>query len=54
MATKNASTQSRPNILFIIGDDIGWRNISAYYLGVMGNSAPNIDRLAKEGMMFTD
>jgi arylsulfatase len=43
-----------PNILFIMGDDIGWYNISAYNLGVMGYRTPNIDRLAREGALFTD
>ena len=43
-----------PNILVIWGDDIGWWNISAYNHGVMGYETPNIDRLAKEGMLFTD
>jgi arylsulfatase len=44
----------KPNILFIMGDDIGWFNISAYNLGVMGYRTPNIDRIAKEGALFTD
>jgi arylsulfatase A-like enzyme len=44
----------KPNILIIWGDDIGWFNISAYNHGVMGYRTPNIDRLAKEGAMFTD
>lgn len=44
----------RPNILVIWGDDIGWYNISAYNLGVMGYKTPNIDRIAKEGALFTD
>jgi arylsulfatase A-like enzyme len=44
----------KPNILIIWGDDIGWFNISAYNHGVMGYRTPNIDRLAKEGGMFTD
>jgi hypothetical protein len=44
----------KPNILIIMGDDIGWSNISAYNLGIMGYRTPNIDRLAKEGTMFTD
>jgi len=44
----------KPNILVIFGDDIGQTNISAYSHGVMGYRTPNIDRLAKEGMMFTD
>ena len=44
----------QPNILVIWGDDIGIHNISAYSLGVMGYKTPNIDRLAKEGALFTD
>ncbi|HXW54696.1 MAG TPA: arylsulfatase [Candidatus Cybelea sp.] len=45
---------AKPNILLIMGDDIGWFNISAYNHGIMGYRTPNIDRLAKEGAMFTD
>ena len=44
----------KPNILVIWGDDIGWYNVSAYSLGVMGYRTPNIDRIAREGAMFTD
>ena len=44
----------KPNILVIFGDDIGQSNISAYTFGLMGYRTPNIDRIAKEGMMFTD
>jgi len=44
----------KPNILIIWGDDIGWFNISAYNHGLMGYRTPNIDRVAKEGAMFTD
>jgi arylsulfatase A-like enzyme len=44
----------RPNILVIFGDDIGQSNISAYTFGLMGYRTPNIDRIAKEGLMFTD
>lgn len=44
----------KPNILVIWGDDIGGFNISAYNLGIMGYKTPNIDRVAKEGAMFTD
>ncbi|PDT86027.1 arylsulfatase [Bradyrhizobium sp. Y36] len=44
----------RPNILVIFGDDIGQTNISAYSFGLMGYRTPNIDRIAREGMMFTD
>ena len=46
--------QDKPNILVIWGDDIGQSNISAYTFGLVGYQTPNIDRLAKEGMMFTD
>jgi len=44
----------KPNILIIWGDDIGWFNISAYNHGIMGYHTPNIDRIAKEGAMYTD
>ncbi|WP_256386576.1 sulfatase-like hydrolase/transferase, partial [Hydrocoleum sp. CS-953] len=44
----------RPNILVIMGDDIGWFNISAYNNGIMGYRTPNLDRLAKQGILFTD
>jgi arylsulfatase len=44
----------KPNILIIWGDDIGWFNISAYNHGIMGYRTPNIDRIAKEGALFTD
>src|SRR6516225_4609833 len=44
----------KPNIVIIWGDDIGLSDISAYSLGLMGFHTPNIDRIAKEGMIFTD
>ena len=44
----------KPNILVIWGDDIGQSNLSCYSHGVMGYRTPNIDRIAKEGMLFTD
>ena len=44
----------KPNIVVIWGDDIGESNIGAYSMGVMGYRTPNIDRLAREGMIFTD
>ena len=44
----------KPNILFIMGDDIGWFNVSAYNMGIMGYRTPNIDRIGKEGAIFTD
>ncbi len=49
-----AQKTDKPNILVIWGDDIGQSNISAYTFGLVGYQTPNIDRLAKEGMMFTD
>ncbi|MEP5420507.1 MAG: arylsulfatase [Roseibium sp.] len=50
-----ASAQdSKPNILVIWGDDVGQSNISAYTMGLMGYRTPNIDRVADEGMIFTD
>ncbi|SAK69170.1 sulfatase [Caballeronia calidae] len=53
---KPAGNQSskKPNILVIFGDDIGQTNISAYSKGVVGYTTPNIDRIANEGMIFTD
>lgn len=51
----NASAQKKqPNILVIWGDDIGWENVSAYGMGVMGYTTPNIDRIGYEGIRFTD
>src|SRR6188508_1572627 len=46
--------QSKPNILIIWGDDIGWFNPSCYNSGIMGYRTPNIDRIAAEGARFTD
>ena len=51
---KAQPTGAKPNILMIMADDIGWFNVSAYNLGVMGYRTPNIDRIAKEGALFTD
>ena len=54
-STSGASANgNKPNILVIFGDDIGQTNISAYAFGVLGYKTPNIDRIAREGMMFTD
>ena len=46
--------QQKPNIIFIMGDDIGWNNIGVYNQGIMSGRTPNLDRLANEGMRFTD
>ncbi|MGH9869839.1 MAG: arylsulfatase [Candidatus Polarisedimenticolia bacterium] len=45
---------TKPNIVVIFGDDIGQTNVSAYSMGLMGYRTPNIDRIAREGMIFTD
>ena len=50
----HAQEQAKPNILFIMGDDIGWMQPSIYHRGLMVGETPNIDRIGKEGAMFTD
>src|SRR5262245_61857954 len=50
----SALAQRKPNIVIIWGDDVGQSDISAYSMGLMGFRTPNIDRVAKEGMIFTD
>jgi len=54
ISTSGFAKPEKPNILVIWGDDIGQSNISAYTRGLMGYQTPNIDRIASEGMMFTD
>jgi arylsulfatase len=54
VASAQAADAKKPNILVIWGDDIGYWNVSAYNHGMMGYKTPNIDRIAKEGAMFTD
>ena len=49
-----ATAQDKPNIVVIMGDDIGWFNIGAYHRGMMSGKTPYIDQLAAQGMMFTD
>ncbi|WP_132255785.1 arylsulfatase [Methylobacterium segetis] len=51
---RSGAASRPPNILVIFGDDIGQTNVSAYSFGLMGYRTPNIDRIAKDGMMFTD
>jgi arylsulfatase A-like enzyme len=53
-ANAQAAGAKKPNILVIFGDDIGYSNISAYNLGMMGYHTPNIDRVAQQGAIFTD
>src|SRR5262249_26345304 len=50
----SAQQQRPPNILVIMGGDVGWFNIGAYHRGMMSGKTPNLDKLATEGMMFTD
>jgi len=50
----HAQTSKKPNILVMFGDDVGYWNVSAYNRGMMGYRTPNIDRIAKEGAIFTD
>lgn len=45
---------AQPNIVFIMADDIGWFNIGAYHRGMMAGKTPNLDKLATEGLLFTD
>src|SRR5213594_1723409 len=52
--TPAQAQDKKPNILFIMGDDIGMWNIGAYHRGLMAGRTPNLDKLAKEGMLFTD
>ncbi len=52
-ATAHAQSK-KPNIVFIMGDDIGMWNIGAYHRGMMAGRTPNLDKIAKEGMLFTD
>ena len=53
-AAAQQQQQRPPNVLVIMGDDVGWFNIGAYHRGIMSGKTPNLDRLASEGMMFTD
>ena len=54
VSAQAATAGKKPNILVLWGDDIGVHNISAYNHGIMGYRTPNIDRIAKEGALFTD
>jgi len=49
-----AAQQPKPNILVIMGDDVGWFNIGAYHQGIMSGKTPNLDQLAAQGLRFTD
>jgi arylsulfatase len=49
-----SAAEKKPNIIVIMGDDIGWFNIGAYHRGIMSGKTPNLDKLAAQGMLFTD
>src|SRR5437867_10457566 len=54
LTAASASAQPKPNIVVIMGDDIGIWNIGAYHRGMMAGKTPNLDKIAAEGMLFTD
>ena len=53
-AAPATAADKKPNIVVIMGDDIGMWNIGAYHRGLMAGRTPNLDKIAKEGMLFTD
>jgi Sulfatase len=53
-AQQAAPAGQKPNILVIMGDDVGWFNVGAYHQGIMSGKTPNLDKLAADGMRFTD
>jgi len=53
-AQQDQAPARKPNILVIMGDDVGWFNIGAYHRGIMSGKTPNLDQLAAQGMLFTD
>ena len=53
-SSRSGTAAGQPNILVIMGDDVGWFNIGAYHQGIMSGKTPNLDKLAAEGMRFTD
>jgi arylsulfatase len=54
LVSLSASAQKKPNIVVIMGDDVGWFNLSCYHQGIMSGRTPNLDKLAAGGMRFTD
>ena len=53
-STQATAQQQRPDVVCIIGGDIGWFNIGAYHQGMMSGKTPNLDKIVAEGMRFTD
>ncbi len=54
LLTSAKADGKKPNIVYIMGDDVGWFNIGAYHRGMMSGKTPNLDKLASQGMLFTD
>src|SRR5207344_1298445 len=54
VAGSAAAQEKKPNILVIMGDDVGWFNIGAYHQGIMSGKTPNLDKLASQGVRFSD
>src|ERR1700748_350463 len=54
LAVAAHAADKKPNIVFIMGDDVGWFNVGAYHQGIMSGKTPSLDKLAAEGMRFTD
>ncbi len=54
IANQTQAAEKKPNILVIMGDDVGWFNIGAYHRGIMSGKTQNLDKLASQGMLFTD
>jgi len=54
VASAQKKKKKKPNIVVVWGDDIGWFNPSCYHRGIMGYKTPNIDRIAREGVLFTE
>jgi arylsulfatase len=54
MSKQKRQNGKKPNILFIMADDVGWSNIGAYHRGILASRTPHLDKLASEGMIFTD
>ncbi len=53
-SSNSGGSGKKPNIVFIMSDDVGWFNVGAYNRGIMSGRTPNLDKLASQGMLFTD
>jgi arylsulfatase len=52
-SASGSAQEKKPNILVIMGDDVGWFNVGAYHRGMMSGKTPHLDKLAAQGMMLT-